>query len=45
MHAIRKAGNTAAHNAQSIEAEKITVKNFIAVMAYFNGIKRNEHIL
>lgn len=45
LHAIRQAGNAAAHDAQNIGDEKINVKNFIDVMAYFNDPESYEYII
>lgn len=46
LHAIRKAGNIAAHDARFIEVEKIAnAKNFIKAMAYFNNLEPNKYIL
>lgn len=46
LHAIRKAGNIAAHDARIVEAEKIAnAKNFIKAMAYFNNLEPNKYIV
>lgn len=43
LHAIRKAGNIAAHDARIDKDEKIAdAKNFIKAMAYFNNLKPNK---
>ena len=46
LHAIRKAGNIAAHDAKTIKSEKVAnLSNFIHVMVYFNDLQQKDYIL
>lgn len=46
LHAIRKAGNIAAHDAKTSGSEKVAnLSNFIHVMVYFNDLQQKDYIL
>ncbi len=46
MHEIRKAGNLAAHDSETIEKDKIpNVYNFLEILKFFNELRKKQKIL